>query len=54
MPSASLGITVIPKVGQRGGLVSVRSSESTGKFDSTPPSTRVERSPSLLVSVTGG
>lgn len=50
MPSVSLGSTVIPNVGQRGALPSGRSKVSIGKFDSTPPSIRVDVEPSTPVS----
>ncbi len=52
-PSGRFGRTVTPKLGQRGLRPSCRSSESIGKFDSTPPSTNVDVSPAVLVSVTG-
>ena len=41
-PAGRLGSRVTPKVGQRGALPSVRSRESMGKFDRSPPSTSVE------------
>jgi hypothetical protein len=44
-----LDITVIPKLGPRGDLRSVRSGESIGKLDSSPPSTSVDVSPVALV-----
>ncbi|GAB5006099.1 hypothetical protein JHV666_12990 [Mycobacterium avium subsp. hominissuis] len=53
MPSVGLGMTVIPKVGQRGARPSGRSKVSIGKFDNTPPSTRVQAVPSALASLTG-
>jgi hypothetical protein len=53
LPSGRFGNTVTPKLGQRGDRRSVRSSESIGKFDRIPPSTRVDVNSPEPVSVTG-
>ena len=45
MPRLGAVVIVTPNVGHAGARPSVRSSESIGKFDSSPPSTSVDARP---------